>query len=556
MVPNIKKICNPDHLNDGRVSFVLKTFFKRLIERKDYDVLQQELLTQNNLRLNALNVFHLIGIGLGGTIGTGIYNLGGKAAGLYAGPSVIISFILSGVVALLSSLSFSEMSSIMASPGSAYTYTYVEYAAFFIGWSYMILYQLAASTVVVAWSSEVVRFIDLISDYNASRYIVQAPVAWSEKTESFYSTGQVLNIPAIAITLAITVILILGIRETANTNLALVTFKIIVLLIFIFAGCVYVKTENYRPFFPSNEGSFKKFGFTGMLQGTLFVFFAYIGFESVSPLAKEAKLSSSNVRTATIVTTVVTMALYIGISTVMVGLVPYQELNTDSPLTVAIDQTPYGMWLKILLNIGAIVSLATVANTVLLAQIRIFYAMGKDNLLPAILSRVQKDRKTPLFQFISGGICALISGVCPVDLIGEAASVAALVIYLAVHICVIIMRYTHRGVKRSFSVPLGPWVIPVVGGLLCILLLVNTTKGTAIRYAIWMGIGQIVYFGYSYRHSTVGRQMRSGSMASIAELVQRPTIEPVDVVSQPEPPGTPHLATIEEAIKEAAVDSF
>ncbi|CAF5114205.1 unnamed protein product, partial [Rotaria sp. Silwood1] len=464
-----------EHNATKRVLYYTKVFFKRLIARKPMDILQAEIDTHNELRRD-LNWIQLLGIGLGATIGAGIFVLSGQAAAQNSGPSIIISFVITGVIALLASLSYSELGSMMPSSGSVYTYTHAalgEYLAWFIGWNTGLLYLFGVLTVTVAWSQHVTMFVDIVSDYNATRMIVQAPVAWNVSAKHFYVTGQAINLPAIGIIIAITILLLIRIRQTAIVNLVLVVFKIIIILIFIFACCKHVDRNNYNPFFPPNKGSFDEYGVTGMLYACTYIFFAYVGFDSVSTVAQEAKLPSRSLPIAIIGTTIISLLLYIGICTVMVGLVPYYKLlHSDSPLSVAIQPTHYGLWLSILMDLGAIAGLTTVALMVMLSQTRVFYAMARDGLLPPTFAKIHPQKTTPWISILICGIfCAVFSGICPVDILGETTSISALITYLFAHITVIVMRYTHKDMQRVFRVPFGSWLIPIIGSLLCILLM-------------------------------------------------------------------------------------
>ncbi|CAF4096831.1 unnamed protein product, partial [Rotaria sordida] len=328
-------------------------------------------------------------------------------------------------------------------------------------------------------------------------------------------TGQAINLPAIAITIAITILLIIGIRQTAIVNLVLVVIKIIIILIFIFACCKYVDRNNYYPFFPPNKGSFSKYGVTGMLQACTYVFFAYVGFDSVSTVAQEAKSPERSLPIATIGSTIVSLLLYIGVCTVMIGLVPYNLLDSDSPLAEAISHTPYGLWLSIIMNLGAIASYTTVGLTLMLSQTRIFYAMANDGLLPSFFAKIHKTTITPWISIIISGIfCTVFSGICPVDIFGETTSISALITYIFIHITVIVMRYTHRDIARPFEVPFGSWLIPSVGSLLCILLMKGITKTTGFRFLVWTALGQIIYFSYGFWHS---KQRKLGKINLLQE---------------------------------------
>ncbi|CAF3385466.1 unnamed protein product [Rotaria sp. Silwood1] len=510
---------NSQSKNDAttQVLSCTKVFIKQLIARKPMDILQAEIDTRNELRRD-LNWIQLLAIGLGATIGAGIFVLSGQAAAQYSGPSIIISFVITGVISLLSSLSYSELGSMMPSSGSVYTYTYAEYLAWFIGWNTGLLYLFGILTVTVAWGKYVVLFVDIVSDYNVTSMIVQAPVAWNEDAERFYVTGQAINLPAIGITIAITMLLLIRIRQTAIVNLVLVVFKIIIILIFIFACCNYVDRNNYNPFFPPNEGSFSKYGVTGMLQACTYIFFANIGFDSVSTVAQEARSPERSLPIAIIGSTVVSLLLYIGICTVMVGLVPYELLNSESPLADVIKATPYGLWLTILMDLGAIASLTTAALMSMLSQTRIFYAMAHDGLLPPVFAKIHSHTTTPWISILICGIfCAVFSGICPVDILGETTSISALITYIFVHITVIVMRYSHRHMQRVFQVPFGSWLIPTVGSLLCILLMKGITKPTGYRFLVWTAIGQIIYFSYGFWHSKQRISIKSEFFASTIE---------------------------------------
>ncbi|CAF3807643.1 unnamed protein product [Rotaria sordida] len=511
-----------------RVLSCTKVFFKQLIRRKPMEILQAEIDTRNELRRD-LNWIQLLAIGLGAIIGAGIFVLSGQAAAKYSGPSIIISFVITGVITLLSSLSYSELGAMMSSSGSVYTYTYAalgEYLAWFIGWNSALLYLFAALTVIVAWSKYVVLLIDILSDYNVTSMILQAPVAWNEDTERFFITGQVINLPAVAITIVITILLIIRIRQMAIVNLVLVVFKIIIILIFIFACCKYVDRNNYNQFFPPNQGSFSEYGITGMLQACTYVFFAYVGFDSVSTVAQEAKSPERSLPIAIIGSTIIALLLYVGVCTVMVGLVPYDLLNSDSPLAEAIKATPYGLWLSIVMNLGVIASLTTVGLTVMLSQTRIFYAMAHDGLLPPIFAKIHPQMTTPWVSIlISGAFCAVFSSICPVDIFGGTTSISALITYIFVHIIVIVMRYTHRDISRAFEVPFGSWLIPTVGSLLCILLMKCITKATGFRFLAWTALGQIIYFSYGFWHSKQRILRKSKSVVGSVESLR--TVEDI-----------------------------
>ncbi|CAF0977278.1 unnamed protein product [Rotaria magnacalcarata] len=502
-----------------------KYFFKQITERKPMRALQAEIDTQLEFR-RTLNWFHLLAIGVGTMIGAGIFVLSGTAASSNAGPSVIISFVLTGVIAFFATLSFSELGTMMPLSGSAYTYTYAalgEYLAWFIGWNSALIYLFGVLTVSVSWSKYIVFFIDIVSGYSVKSMFAQPPVSWNETTEVFIVTGQIVNLPAMVIVVAFTVILIIGIRETAIANLVLVVIKVTIIFIFIFACCKYVNPKNYEPFFPSNLGSFSKYGIPGMLQASTLIFFAYVGFDSVATVAQEVKSPERSLPIALIGSNIISLLLYVGICTVMVGLVSYEQLNSNNPLSVAIQATPYGLWLRIVMTLGGIASLTTVGMTAMLSQTRIFYAMAHDGLLPPLFCKLHSTRITPwISTLISGIFCAAVSGFFPVDILGETTAIGALITYIFVHISVVIMRFTHKDMPRGFEVPCGRWLIPTIGSLLCMLLMKGVSKATAFRFLAWTILGQIFYFSYGYRHSKQRRLRKNEESNSIVVLVSNP----------------------------------
>ncbi|CAF2583606.1 unnamed protein product [Rotaria sp. Silwood2] len=513
--------------NNKKAYYSLKRFGIQLIQRKTITQLQTEAEGTNELK-RTLNSCQLLALGIGSIIGTGIFVLSGEAAAKYAGPAIIVSFIIAAIVAGLAAFSYSEMASMVPISGSAYSYTYATMGAWIIGWDLILEYLLAAATVAVGWSGYVVHFIETVSKHNATKLIVQAPVAWSDESNSFYRTGNAINLPAVMIIVALTILLIIGIGESAKVNTVIVIIKILVVLLFIFACCGYTKRSNYSPFFPPNEGSFNKYGVTGMLHGATVVFFAYIGFDSVTTTAQETKNPQRSLPIGIIGSLLISTVLYIGVCAVMVGIVPYQTLDSPSPISEAIKGTPHGIWLPIIIDLGAIAGLTSVSLVSLLGQSRIFYSMAHDGLLPSIFAKVHPRTRTPwVSTIIIGVVCATFAAVFPLGILGEMTSIGTLVAFFLVHLSVIIMRFTHKDVPRGFRVPLGPWVFPPIGALLCLLLMVTSSKETGIRLAVWMGIGQIIYFAYGYWHSKLRHSQQHQLVMGVDNLATELDIQPV-----------------------------
>ncbi|CAF4329943.1 unnamed protein product [Rotaria socialis] len=527
-----------------RLMSPVRYFLEQLLGRKPMVVLQAEIDTQIEFR-RTLNWFHLLAIGVGAMIGAGIFVLSGTAASNNAGPSVIVSFVLTGVIAFLSALSFSELGTMMPLSGSAYTYTYAalgEYLAWFIGWNSALIYLFGIFTVAASWSKYVVFFIEIVSGYNSTRKIVEPPWGWNQTANIFYPTGQAINLPAIAIITATTIILIIGIRATATVNLVFVIIKVIILLIFIFSCCKYVDTKNYDPFFPSNLGSFSEYGITGMLQASTSVFFAYVGFDAVATAAQEVKSPERSLPIALIGSTIISLLLYVGICTVMVGLVFYERLNSDSPLTVAIQATPYGLWLQIVMTLGGIASLTTVGIMVMLSQTRIFYAMAHDGLLPPLFCKLHSRTISPwISTLISGIFCAVVTGFGPVDIFSTTSTISALIMYIFVHVAVIVMRFTHKDMPRGFEVPCGRWLLPTIGSLLCMLLMKGVPVMAVYIFLVWTGLGQIFYFSYGYWHSQRRRFRKNQELNSMIELKLNPASNIGTITSSQLEPDLPSV---------------
>ncbi|CAM4840840.1 unnamed protein product [Rotaria magnacalcarata] len=508
-----------------RLLSIVRPLLEQLIGRKPMIALQAEIDTQLEFR-RTLNWFQLLAIGVGAMIGTGIFVLSGTAASSNAGPSVIISFVLTGVIAFFATLSFSELGTMMPLSGSAYTYTYAalgEYLAWFIGWNSALIYLFGIFTVAASWSKYVVFFIEIVSGYNSTRMIVEPPWGWNQTAKIFYPTGQTIDLPAITIIAAITIILIIGIRTTATVNLVFVIIKVVILLIFICSCCKYVDTKNYDPFFPPNLGSFSEYGIPGMLQASTSVFFAYVGFDAVATAAQEVKSPERSLPIAIIGSNIISLLLYVGLCTVMVGLVSYEQLNSDSPLTVAIQATPYGLWLQIVMTLGGIASLTTVGMTVMLSQTRIFYAMAHDGLLPPLFCKLHSTTISPwISTLISGIFCAVVTGFGPVDIFNTTSTISALIMYIFVHVSVIVMRFTHKDMPRGFEVPCGRWLIPTIGSLLCMLLMKGVPGMAVYIFLVWTGLGQIFYFSYGYWHSQRRRLRKNQERNSMIELKLNP----------------------------------
>ncbi|KAF9933000.1 hypothetical protein FBU30_006824 [Linnemannia zychae] len=476
--------------------------------RLEYQV--EEAETKFN---RALGPIELTFVGLGAVIGTGIFVLMGKAASEQAGPSVTVSFLLGGFVSGIAALSYAEMASMIPIAGSAYTYAYAsigELAAWIIGWDLILEYMVGAATVSVGWSAYVVVFFKDAFNVTFPSTWTKAPIIWLNG--AFVRTNTYFNAPAFFISLVVTTTIYFGIHMTARINNTFVAFKVLVLVIVIFAMIPFVKTENYHPYIPH------EFGVKGMLEGASTLFFAYIGFDSVSTTAQEARDPQVNLPIGIMATIVIATIIYVGISVVTVGVANYSMLVSDSPMVDAVRLTNM-KWLVVLTELGALAATTSVILVLLIAQPRVFYAMANDGLLPRFFANVHPTYKTPSTStLISGILCAFCGGLLPIEVLSEISSVGTIFAYFVVNIGVIILRYTRRTVPRRFKVPGGPFILPGIGAASSLLLLQGAKKDAIIRLLVWMAVGLLIYFFYGRRHSEINNpRLEEQSMQVIHE---------------------------------------
>ncbi|KAK9768430.1 hypothetical protein K7432_000973 [Basidiobolus ranarum] len=482
----------------GETSWWRKLFAVKTMEQLQGDIEGSEMK-------RTLNFVDLTSVGIGAIIGTGIFVLTGVAAANKAGPAVALSFVVSGLAAGTAALSYSEMACMIPVAGSAYTYTYAtmgELIGWTIGWDLILEYLVGAATVSVGWSAYFVGFIESAFGWKMNPHWVEAPFKYDE-TKGFYMTGHYINVPAISISLLITALLCFGIRESARVNTVMVAIKVLVVLLTIFACIKDVNPANYTPFFPPNEGTFEKFGVSGMFSAASTVFFAYIGFDAISTAAQESKNPQRDLPIGICGSLLICTILYIAVCFIMTGVVPYRELDSAKPILVLIGRT--GMnWMTTVVALGIIFGLASVMLILLMGQPRIFYAMAKDGLFPEVAAKIHPRFKTPWFTTIVTGVsCAVLGGILPVDVLGEMTSVGTLFAFCLVNIGVIILRFKRPDIPRRFKVPFGPFLIPVIGAALSVLLLCTASPSTIARLFIWMGLGLVVYALYGRTHSKI-----------------------------------------------------
>src|SRR5262245_45500879 len=488
----------------------------RLFARKPLELLLEEMKDDNRLR-RILGPVQLTSLGVGAIIGAGIFVATGAAAHNVGGPALMLSFVVAGLTCVFAALCYAEFASMVPVAGSAYTYAYAtlgELFAWIIGWDLILEYAVASSTVAHGWSHYFQDFLKFFN-INLPHALTNAPFDFDPATGLLVSTGTVLDFPAIIITVLVTLILVKGIRESASFNAGIVILKVVVVLFVIVVGAFYINPANWQPFAPFGLTGVSFFGTTlfgqtgpagepvGMLAGAAIVFFAYIGFDSVSTHAEEARNPSRDVPIGIITSLVLCTALYIAVAAVLTGMVRYDQINIDAPVSDAFRQAGLP-WAQLLISVGAIAGITSVLLVMMLSQPRIFLAMARDGLLPpGFFGAVHERFRTPWKSTILTGICvSIMAAFLPLRILAELVNIGTLLAFVIVCAAVLIMRRTHPEAERPFRAPLGP-VVPILGILSCLLLMFSLPVENWVRLGVWLVLGLIVYFAYGYRRSTL-----------------------------------------------------
>ncbi|HRY32852.1 MAG TPA: amino acid permease [Bacteroidales bacterium] len=497
-----------------------------LFKTKPLEKLQFESGDHQGLK-RALTSTNLVTLGIGAIIGAGIFVLTGQAAAQYAGPAIVISFIISGMACAFAGLCYAEFAAMIPIAGSAYTYAYAtlgEFLAWVIGWDLILEYLFAASTVSVGWSGYVVSFLKDFDIYlpaaltsATGTVMVDIPeLGWRPLTQhltetlasqgilvdSLPQTTALMNLPAMFIVAVLTLLLIMGIKESANFNNLMVIIKVAVIILFIALGFAFVQGAHWKPFIPPNTGTWGHFGWSGILRGAGVIFFAYIGFDAVSTAAQEAKNPQRDMPIGIMGSLSVSTILYILVAIVLTGIVSYTHLNVADPVAVGVDAMGEKMfWLRPIIKIAAIAGLSSVILVMMLGQPRIFYSMAKDGLLPPVFSRVHRKYKTPYASTLMTGSVALVfAGILPISILGELVSIGTLLAFTIVCISIIVLRRTKPEFPRPFRTPWVP-LIPLLGAGICLLQMFSLPWDTWLRLILWMLIGFMIYFFYGRFHS-------------------------------------------------------
>ena len=468
----------------------------QLFRTKSINKVIAESETGGSRLQRSLSAFDLTMIGIGAIIGAGIFALTGNAAATKAGPAVVLSFVLSGVGCAFAGLCYAEMAAMIPVAGSAYTYAYAtlgELFAWIIGWALVLEYAVGAITVAISWSGYLVRFLEKGFDIHLPFEWVNGYMVTQTDAAGVIHHG-LFNVPAVLLVCAITVLLIVGVKESARATSAIVFIKIAAVLLFIGIGATHVNTANWSPFVP--------FGPWGIVQGAGTIFFAYIGFDAVTTMSEEAKNAQRDLPIGIIASLIVCTVLYIAVAGVLTGMVPYLELKDPAPVTLALSRVGVS-WGVTLVSIGALAGLGSVVMVMMMGQPRVFLAMSRDGLLPAGISKIHPKYQTPARSTIlTGVVVAVCASTMSTEIAGNLTSMGTLFAFVLVCLGVLVLRKTDPSRPRPFKAPLVP-VVPVLGMLTCLGMMAGLDGATWINFFVWLAIGLCIYFSYGKRHSVL-----------------------------------------------------
>jgi basic amino acid/polyamine antiporter, APA family len=502
----------------------------QLFARKSLSQLLEEMAGENRLR-RVLGPIQLTSLGVGAIIGAGIFVATGAAAHNVAGPALMVSYVVAGITCVFAALCYAEFASMVPVAGSAYTYAYAtlgELFAWMIGWDLILEYAVGSATVANGWSG---YFQSVLAKFGIQLPAALAgpPIIYDTAAGHFVRTGGVINLPAILIVAVVTLILVKGIQESASFNATMVFLKVTVVLFVILVGAFYIKPENWTPFAPYGMSGVSFFGYTlmgqvnaggqpvGMLAGAAIIFFAYIGFDSVSTHAEEAKNPKRDVPIGIISSLVICTILYIAVVAVLTGMVRYDQLSIDAGVSDAFKQAGLGS-AEFIIAAAGVAGITSVLLVLMLSAPRVMLAMARDGMVPRhFFADVHPKFRTPWRSTILVGVfVALLTGFLPIDALLHLTNIGTLFAFVIVCAAVLIMRRTNPDAERPFRVPLYP-LVPILGILTCLLLMFSLPVENWYRLIAWMALGFVVYFLYGYKHSELRRRDEPVVAARVAQ---------------------------------------
>ena len=485
--------------------------FKALLKVKPVGVTTSDITTEasappSDALKRTLTARHLIVMGVGGVIGAGIFVVTGQAAAAHAGPAIVISFVLAAIACAFAGLCYAEFAAMLPVSGSAYSYAYAtmgEGVAWLIGWCLTLEYLFASSSVAVAWSAYTTGFLHSAFGIDFPAALTNGPYAWGE--QGFYASGSMVNLPAMLIVAAISMLCFRGVQQSTTVNAIIVAVKMTVICLFVGYGAMHITPHNWVPFIPQNTGIWGEFGWSGVLRAGSIVFFAYIGFDAVSTAAGETKNPQRNMPIGILCTLVLCTVVYMIVSFVLTGIVPYTDLNTAKPVATALNFLHAPKAFSSLIDIGAIAGLSSVILIMIMGQVRITYTIARDGLLPEVFGKVHPRYGIPHYSTIVVGIlAALLSGFLPLSVLGEMVSMGTLLAFTTVCIGVMVLRITNPSAPRPFRVPFYMIICPL-GALFCTALFLMAFSDHWIFFISWIVLGAIIYFFYGIHHSRLAK---------------------------------------------------
>jgi APA family basic amino acid/polyamine antiporter len=501
-----------------------------LFARKSLSQLLAEMAGENRLR-RVLGPVQLTSLGVGAIIGAGIFVATGAAAHNVAGPALMISYVVAGITCVFAALCYAEFASMVPVAGSAYTYAYAtlgELFAWMIGWDLILEYAVGSATVANGWSGYFQSVLAKLG-IQLPAALAGPPIIYDTAAGHFVRTGGVINLPAILIVAIVTLILVKGIQESAGFNATMVFLKVTVVLFVILVGAFYIKPENWTPFAPFGMSGVSFFGYTlmgqvnaggqpvGMLAGAAIIFFAYIGFDSVSTHAEEAKNPKRDVPIGIITSLVICTVLYIAVVAVLTGMVRYDQLSIDAGVSDAFKQAGLG-WAEFIIAAAGVAGITSVLLVLMLSAPRVMLAMARDGMVPRhFFADVHPKFRTPWRSTILVGVfVALLTGFLPIDALLHLTNIGTLFAFVIVCAAVLIMRRTNPDAERPFRVPLYP-LVPILGILTCLLLMFSLPVENWYRLIAWMALGFVVYFLYGHKHSELRKRDEPVVEARVAQ---------------------------------------
>jgi basic amino acid/polyamine antiporter, APA family len=509
-----------------------------LFPTKPIDTLLQESQEQGEHALRrVLGPVNLVTLGVGAIIGAGIFVLSGTVAANFSGPAIVLSFILAGVGCVFAGLCYAEFASLIPIAGSAYTYGYAtlgEIFAWIIGWDLIIEYAFGAATVAAGWSGNLVALFQafgihippqltatpgtLVVFYNGfwSPITTVGPVLAQAGIDpaTLPHVRGIMDLPAYLVIAIITAILVVGVRESANFNSAIVFVKVGTVLTFIAVVAAYllhhpaIAAANWHPFVPPNHGSFGQFGWSGVARGAGVIFFAYIGFDAVSTAAQEAKNPQRDMPIGILGSLAICTTLYVALGAMLTGVVSYKLLNTAAPVALGIEATGV-KWGSVVVMLGTFAGLTTTMLVMLMGQSRVFYSMSRDGLLPEWAGRIHPRFRTPWISSIMVGFCvALFASILPINILGQLTSIGTLLAFVIVCAGVWVLRVKRPELPRPFKAPLVP-LVPILGMGISLSLMASLPWNTWLRLIVWLIIGMVIYFTYGRKHSRLRKSQPS-----------------------------------------------